>query len=101
MDPTLIERPSSWAVTEITASEPTLPGCATQRSPLRVSVPLVIVACTAFIGTPGTEMLIGLAMPAYRTFIIVGEIVAIGSITVYDDLNGWRASEPSPRATSM
>ncbi len=34
-------------------------------------------------GTPGTEMLMGLLIPAYKTFIIVAETVAIGSMTVY------------------
>ena len=52
------------ALTLMTASAPTCEGLATQVSPVRVSVPLVIVALTADIGTPGTEMLIGLLMPA-------------------------------------
>ena len=60
-----------------------------------------MVAFTAFIGMPGTDMDIGLLMPAYSTFIIVGDMVAIGSITVYDDLKGRLSTLPSPRATSM
>ena len=51
-------------------------------------------------GTPGTEMLMGLLMPAYRTFIIVAETVAIGSMTVYSLAKSWRVTEPSPWDTS-
>ena len=58
------ERPSICADTVITASDPTLPGWATHPSPFLVSVPLVMVAVRAYIGTPGTDMLIGLAIPA-------------------------------------
>ena len=52
------------AVTVTTASLPTADGRATQWSPLRVSVPLVIVAEMSPMATPGTEMPMGLSMPA-------------------------------------
>lgn len=74
--------PSISALTVMTASCPTWEGRATHVSPWRVRVPLVIDAETLALATPGTEMLMGLSMPAYSTFIIVAETVAVGSMTV-------------------
>ena len=89
------------AVTDTTASAPTFVGLATQVSPLRVSEPLVIDAEIALVGIPGTAIEMGLSIPAYSTFIIVADTVAIGSITVYDELKSRRLDVPSPRGTSM
>lgn len=41
-----------------------------------------MVAVMSDAATPGTEMLSGLSIPAYSTFIIVAETVAAGSVTV-------------------
>ena len=101
MEPRLTLRPSSVALTEITASEPTEEERAVHVLPLRTSEPLEIVALMELMGTPGAEMLIGLSIPAYSTFIIVGEMVAIGSMTVYVDLKGNLLNVPSCFATSM
>ncbi len=82
LEATFTGRPSMLAVILTTASSPTRSGRAIQESPLRTSDPLVMVADISFIATPGTEMLTGLSIPAYSTFIIVAETVAIGSMTV-------------------
>ena len=81
-DATFCLTPSISAETVTVASTPTLSGRATHPFPWRESVPLVMTADTSLVGTPGTEMLTGLFIPAYRTFIIVAETVAVGSITV-------------------
>ena len=97
---TVCVRPSIVAVTEIATSVPTDLGFAIQLSPERVSVPFVMVAEMALFGIPGTDMLMGLSIPAYSTFIIVADTVADGSITVYDEEKGWRSNDPSPADTS-
>jgi esterase/lipase superfamily enzyme len=65
----------------MTASSPTLAGLATQPEPLRDKVPLDIEAEICVEAMPGTEMLSGFSMPAYMTFIMVFETVAVGSLT--------------------
>ena len=71
------------------ASVPTVVGRASHWSPLRTSVPFVIVAVTLPLGTPGTAIRIGLAIPAYNTFISIGATVILPGeakeVTGYDD----------------
>ncbi len=38
--------------------------------------------------TPGTETSIGFSIPAYITFIAVGETITLGSPTTYEASNG-------------
>jgi len=77
------------------ASVPTVVGRASHWSPLRTSVPFVIVAVTLPLGTPGTAIRIGLAIPAYNTFISIGATVALGSVTKYSLSNSRRITLPS------
>src|SRR5665647_73767 len=92
--------PSIIAETVTIHSFPMAVGLATHTSPERDKLPLLMLALIRLLGTPGTDMLSLLLMPAYNTFIIVLETVAMGSTTVYFCSNGYCCIVPSPRRSS-